>query len=87
LPTYYIDVRVVDHGGLSTVVKAPGLVIDTSPPLIRGLHCFDPEFSADVTIDHLGNNHSVGVTWDVAEDVSAIVEVKKKTFCSNTFFF
>lgn len=76
LPTYYLDVRIVDHSGLDTTVKSPGLVIDSSPPYFRSLSCFNPEFSKDVVIDLLGNNNTVGVTWEVAEDISDITELK-----------
>ncbi|XP_070206105.1 uncharacterized protein [Littorina saxatilis] len=76
LPTYYLHVRVVDHSGLETVVRSPGLVIDTSPPVVKSLYCFNPHFSKDVEIAFLGNNHSVGVTWEVSEDISDVTEVR-----------
>ncbi|XP_076452271.1 uncharacterized protein LOC143287914 [Babylonia areolata] len=76
LPTYYLDVRVVDHSGLKSHVKSVGFVIDTSPPIIKSVVCFDPEFSTDVSITELGNNHTVGATWEVSEDISDIVEVR-----------
>ena len=76
MPTYYLDVRVVDHSGLATSVKSGGLVLDTSPPEFKSVRCFDPEFSNDVEITLLGNNHTVGVTWEVAEDISDVKTVK-----------
>ena len=76
LPTYYLDVRVVDHSGLQTSVKSVGLVVDTSPPEFKSVRCFNPEFSEDVEVALLGNNHTVGVTWEVSEDISDVTEVK-----------
>ena len=76
LPTYYLDVRVVDHSGLETSVKSVGLVVDTSPPEFKSVRCFNPEFSKDVEVALLGNNHTVGVTWEVSEDISDVTEVK-----------
>nr|KAG5704401.1 hypothetical protein BaRGS_031107 [Batillaria attramentaria] len=75
LPAYYLDVRVVDHSGLMTDVKSVGLFVDSSPPLICFVRCFDPEYSPDEAVLFLGNNHTVGVQWDVSEDVSEIIEV------------
>ena len=75
LPTYYLDVRVVDHSGLETSVKSVGLIVDTSPPEFKSVRCFNPEFSKDVEVALLGNNHTVGVTWEVSEDISDVTEV------------
>ncbi|KAK7496779.1 hypothetical protein BaRGS_00011988 [Batillaria attramentaria] len=75
LPTYYLDVQVVDHSGLATDVKSTGFIVDTSPPVITSLYCTDPEYMADVEILYLGNNYTVGVNWDITEDVSSITDV------------
>ena len=75
LPTYYIDVRVFDHSGLRTDVKSLGVVVDKSPPVISSFHCYDPSFSEDADVVFLGNNHTVGATWDASEDVSGIRNV------------
>ncbi|KAL8573311.1 hypothetical protein ACOMHN_032773 [Nucella lapillus] len=76
LPTYYLDVRVVDHSGLETRVKSLGVVVDTSPPAFKSVACFNPAISADMAITELGNNHTVGVTWEVSEDISSVQHVQ-----------
>ena len=76
LPTYYLDVRVIDHSGWTTDVKSAGLVVDTSPPVINYVRCFDPHRSKEEAILFLGNNYTVGVLWDASEDVSDVLEVR-----------
>lgn len=76
LPTYYLDVRVMDHSGQVTDVKSVGLVVDTSPPVINYVRCFDPHHSRDEAIFYLGNKQTVGATWDASEDISDILEVR-----------
>lgn len=75
LPTYFLDVKVVDHSGLYTEAKSVGIIVDTSPPVISSIHCFDPVYSHDEAVVYLGNNHTVGVAWDANDDVSSITEV------------
>nr|KAG5694401.1 hypothetical protein BaRGS_002255 [Batillaria attramentaria] len=36
----------------------------------------DRELSEDETVLFLGNNHSVGVRWDISEDVSSVISVE-----------
>lgn len=75
LPTYFLDIRVIDHSGLTQEVKSAGIIIDTSPPVINFFRCFDPMYSYEESIIFLGNNNSVGVTWDASEDISNVAEV------------
>ncbi|KAK7460764.1 hypothetical protein BaRGS_00038811, partial [Batillaria attramentaria] len=70
--TYYMDIKVVDHSGIETVAKSDGFLVDTSPPIINFLRCFDPEYSGDEAVSFLGNNHTVGIQWDVYDDISNI---------------
>lgn len=76
LPTYFLDVRVTDHSGRVTEVKSSGVVVDTSPPVINYIRCFDPTFFGDIAISYLGNNYTVGASWEASEDISDISEVK-----------
>ena len=76
LPTYYLDVRVTDHSGRATDVKSAGLVVDTSPPVVSYVRCFDPTRSNGGAISFLGNNRTVGVQWLASEDISDVVEVR-----------
>ena len=71
----------VSHSGVSTIVKSPPLVIDTSPPKISLLYVFNPEFSKDIEVTDLGNNHTVGVTWEFTEDISIVTKVSHVVFC------
>ncbi|KAK7496755.1 hypothetical protein BaRGS_00011964, partial [Batillaria attramentaria] len=75
LPTYYLDVRVVDHSGLATDTKSVGIVVDTSPPVVKSFYCTDPEYKSDIETMYLGNNHTVGVKWDVYEDITSVQSV------------
>ena len=74
-PTFYLDVRVVDQGGLATDSKSVGIIVDTSPPVVNFVRIFDPVYSSAEPVAFVGNNHSVGVQWDTSEDVSRISEV------------
>ncbi|XP_041347965.1 uncharacterized protein LOC121367704 [Gigantopelta aegis] len=73
LPTYFVDIRVENYAGLVTYSKSDAVLIDTTPPHIEYVKCMDPTYSSDESIQFLGNNNSVSVTWEAGEDVSGIV--------------
>ncbi|KAK7496780.1 hypothetical protein BaRGS_00011989, partial [Batillaria attramentaria] len=71
LPTYYLDVKVVDHSGLATKVKSVGLVVDTSPPHHHVPRVYRPGVRGRCCEScSLETNTRLELSGDVSEDVS-----------------
>ncbi|KAK7498950.1 hypothetical protein BaRGS_00009759 [Batillaria attramentaria] len=72
LPMYYLDVRVLAHSGLYADAKSSRVVVDTSRPVVNEIFCVDPLYSSDEPMEFIGSNNTVGLKWDVSEDVTGI---------------
>ena len=74
LPMYYLDIKTVSHSGLEAHSKSSALTVDSTPPSVVNLQCTDPSYAEDEPVDYIGTNETVGVQWDVSEDISDVTE-------------
>ncbi|XP_046375524.2 uncharacterized protein LOC124148470 [Haliotis rufescens] len=75
LSAYYLDVKVTDHAGYETEIKSDAIIIDTTPPVVTDVTCFDPEYSMYEPAMFIGNDHAVSASWEISEDFSDIIAV------------
>ncbi|XP_046568758.1 uncharacterized protein LOC124277142 [Haliotis rubra] len=69
---YYFDVKVTDHAGYEKQIKSNAIIIDTTPPVVTDVTCFDPEYSLYEPALYIGNDHAVSAKWEISEDFSDI---------------
>eukprot|EP00118_Oscarella_pearsei_P018126 m.184105 g.184105 ORF g.184105 m.184105 type:complete len:5153 (+) comp39317_c0_seq2:47-15505(+) len=72
--TYYLQVRIRNGAGQTSVSVSSGVVIDTTPPDCAELHQVDASWSMTEPVLFQGNNNSLAAFWECSDNISGIVQ-------------
>lgn len=70
--TYFLIIKAINFAGYSVTTTSNGITIDTTPPVLKLIYCFDPKYSDTEPSEYVGSTESVGAYWEFDEDASEI---------------
>ena len=71
--SYYVNVKLVNLAGQSTLARSNPVMVDNTPPLCGLMKCTDPlNTGLDQPTEYLGSNTTIGAYWNCEENLSDI---------------